>query len=173
MRAILCAGLLAGLLPATVHAHATLETGTAPADSTYKAVIRIGHGCAGEATNTLRVRIPEGVIAVKPMPKAGWELSVVEGDYTQAYDYYGRELTRGVREVVWSGGSLPDAFYDEFVLRAHLTAFEPGTIVYFPVVQECENGAERWIEIPEPGQDPHDLEGPAPSVTITEAGDAH
>lgn len=149
-------------------AHVTLETGEALIGSTYKAVFRVPHGCEGAPTNVVRVRIPEGVIAVKPMPKPGWTLEKVRGAYDATYDYHGTPLSEGVREVVWSGGNLADDEYDEFVLRGHLTSgLEAGSVLYFPVVQECPEGAAaRWIEIPEPGQDPHDLEEPAPGVTL-------
>ncbi|MDF1586844.1 YcnI family copper-binding membrane protein [Marinimicrococcus flavescens] len=173
MRAFIAAAVAAALLPAAADAHVGLETPEAPADSTYKAVFQIGHGCEGTPTTTLRVRIPEGMIAVKPMPKPGWELSIARGDYAKPYDYFGQELTSGVTEVTWSGGSLPDDQYDEFVLRGRLAGFEPGAVVYFPVVQECEKGTHRWIEVPEAGQDPHDLDEPAPALTITEGKSGH
>ena len=160
--ALLC---LAGASAA--FAHATLETKEAPASSFYKAVIRVGHGCEGTATTSIRVQIPEGVIAVKPMPKPGWELTTKEGQYAQAYDYYDEKLTKGVTEVSWTGGSLPDAWYDEFVFRARLPDRPPGTVIYFPIVQQCEKGVHRWIEIPEPGKTADDYKEPAPGVTIT------
>jgi uncharacterized protein YcnI len=148
-------------------AHATLEVSEAPANSTYKAVIRIGHGCEGAATTAVRVQVPEGLIVAKPMPKAGWEVTLTEGDYAQTYDYYGTEVTSGVTEIAWTGGNLPDNFYDEFVFRARVTGFEPGTQVPIPVVQECgPDLAERWIEIPAPGEDPDSYEYPAPMLTI-------
>jgi len=148
-------------------AHTTLETKEAPANSFYKAVIRVGHGCEGTATTSIRVQIPEGVIAVKPMPKPGWELTTKEGQYAQAYDYYGEKLTKGVTEVSWTGGSLPDAWYNEFVFRARLPDRPPGTVIYFPIVQQCEKGVHRWIELPEPGKTADDYKEPAPGVTIT------
>ena len=37
------------------------------------------HGCEGAATTRVRIHIPEGVIAVKPMPKPGWQLETVSG----------------------------------------------------------------------------------------------
>jgi uncharacterized protein YcnI len=153
----------------TASAHVTLETGKAPADSTYKAVLRVGHGCDGKPTTAIRVKIPEGVIAVKPMPKPGWELSTVEGKYGKTYDYYGTPLSEGVTEIAWAGGELPDAWYDQFVFRGRLSGVEPGTTVYFPVVQECPDGAvHRWIEIPEPGKSADDYEEPAPGLQIVE-----
>jgi uncharacterized protein YcnI len=36
-------------------------------------------------------------------------------------------------------------------------------------VQECANGAERWIEIPAAGQDPESLESPAPGLKLLPA----
>jgi periplasmic copper chaperone A len=154
-------------------AHATLEKGETQQGAGYKAVLRIGHGCSGEATLKVRVQIPEGVIAVKPMPKAGWTLETVKGGYEKEYDYFGSKLTEGVKEVVWTG-ELLDEHYDEFVFSARITdAFAVGSTAYFPTVQECANGAERWIEIPAEGQDAHDLEGPAPGVKIVEPGQDH
>jgi len=62
-------------------AHITLETQEAAVGSTYKAVLRVPHGCDGKATTAVRVQIPEGVIAVKPMPKPGWTLQTKKGKY--------------------------------------------------------------------------------------------
>ena len=156
-------------------AHATLEPGDAVVGASYKAVFRVPHGCDGKPTNTVRVQIPEGVITAKPMPKAGWTLEKVTGPYAASYEYYGRTLTEGVKEVVWSGGNLGDDEYDEFVVRVFLTKDLPvGKMLHFPIVQECPDGAaERWIEIPAEGQDPHDLENPAPAVKLIDKPHAH
>jgi uncharacterized protein YcnI len=148
-------------------AHVVLESKQAPAASTYKAVLQVGHGCAGSPTTSIRVQIPEGVIAVKPMPKPGWELTTKRGEYAQAYDYFGEQLTEGVKEVAWTGGSLPDEWYDEFVLRVRLPDGAPGAVIRFPVVQECIEGVHRWIEIPAEGKTSNDYEEPAPGVTLT------
>lgn len=170
---LLAAGLLSLATIGSALAHATLETTEAPQDSSYKGVIRIGHGCEGKPTQAVRVRIPEGVIVAKPMPKAGWQLATTKGSYTRSYDYYGTPVSEGVTEIAWTGGDLPDDWYDEFVFRARLTDFPVGSIVYFPVVQECADGAvARWIEIPEAGKSADDYEEPAPGVTIT-AGTGH
>lgn len=149
-------------------AHVTLETAQAPANSTYKAVLRVPHGCDGQPTHTVRVQIPEGLIAVKPMPKPGWKLETVKGRYAKTYDYFGSKLSEGVKEVIWSGGTLLDEHYDEFVLRGRLADLPAGTVLWFKTVQECPNGAERWIEIPAPGQKTSDLKYPAPSLEVIE-----
>ena len=132
---------------------ATLEVQESPVNSTYKAVMRVGHGCEVRRTLKLRVRIPEGVIAVKPMLKPGWTLETVQAKYAKSYDYFGTPTAEGVQEIVWTG-KLLDAHYDEFIFRARLTDSLPvGKMLYFPTVQECEGGkAERWIEIPAAGE---------------------
>lgn len=51
-------------------------------------------------------------------------------------------------EIAWSGGSLADDEYDEFVFRGTLDhRLEGGRIIYFPVVQSCGQDAARWIEV--------------------------
>ncbi|MGC1496412.1 MAG: DUF1775 domain-containing protein [Sulfitobacter sp.] len=153
--------------------HATLETQSAAVGSTYKGVMRIGHGCEGQATQRVSIQIPEGVIAVKPMPKAGWTLDTKIGAYDEPHEYYGDTVNQGVREVIWTG-SLEDAHYDEFVFRAKLVdSLEADTMLYFPTVQTCADGSAEWINIPAPGQDPHDIEGPAPGLHLSKANHAH
>lgn len=157
-------GLLAmGLgLSSPAAAHITLETPNATIGSSYKAVLRVGHGCDGSDTTRVRVRIPEGAIAAKPQPKAGWTLDLVRGDYAQPQTLHGATLTEGVREISWTG-DLPDAYYDEFVFRVTLsTSLKAGDTLYFPVVQDCKKGTERWIDTS--GKEGTD--GPAPGVHL-------
>jgi uncharacterized protein YcnI len=158
------------LSTAGASAHITLETREAPVGSPYKAVFKVGHGCNGSATVRLRIRIPEGVIAVKPMPKPGWDVQTVSGKYDKGHKFFhGATLSEGVKEVVWTG-KLEDKFYDEFVLSTFLSdALPAGETLYFPVVQECEQGVHRWIEIPKPGSErgnAHDLAEPAPGLLL-------
>jgi uncharacterized protein YcnI len=154
-------------------AHVTLEVQEAPVGSTYKAVLRVPHGCEGEATHTLRVLVPEGMIGVKPMPKAGWTLETVTGAYGQTYEQYGAQVSEGVVEIVWTG-ELLDSHDDEFVFRGSLAGvLEPGTTLYFPVIQECATGTERWIEMPAAGQSSDDLALPAPGLHLVPARGGH
>jgi uncharacterized protein YcnI len=163
----LCAAIALCCFPFIACAHVTLEAQEAPVASTYKAILRVPHGCEGVAMLKLRVRIPEGVIAVKPMPKAGWSLETVKGKYAATYDNYGTPVSEGVVEIVWTG-KLLDENYDEFIFRGSLTdSLKAGATLYFPTVQECENGkAERWIEIPAEGKSAGDYKYPAPGLKL-------
>lgn len=166
------AALVVASFGTTAIAHATLEQQTAKTGSYYKGAMRIGHGCGEEATLKVRVTIPEGVISVKPMPKPGWTLETVTGAYEGSYEHYGKTLTSGVTEIIWTG-ELLNAHYDEFIFRAKLHGdLEADKTLYFPTTQECANGENAWIEIPADGQNPHDLKRPAPGLHLI-APDAH
>jgi uncharacterized protein YcnI len=142
-----CAGLSAVSTPTA--AHVTLERQEATIGSPYKAVLRVPHGCAGSPTTAIRVRLPAGIIGVRPMPKPGWQLNTVTGRYQKPYTLRGAQVNEGVTEIAWSGGKLLDTHYDEFVFIGVITEeLGGGQTIYFPVVQECETGVHRWIDTP-------------------------
>lgn len=162
--AVAALSLIALATPA--FAHATLEVQEAKIGASYKAVLRVPHGCGTEATHTVRIQIPEGFYNAKPMPKAGWTLETVTGPYAQGYENHGTTLTEGVKEIVWSGGNLPNEWYDEFVFRGTFAAtLEPGDFV-FPTIQECANGTEAWLDQPGGSH-------PAPSVRLVVVPSGH
>jgi uncharacterized protein YcnI len=159
------AALAASAAPVIAYAHITLENREAAAGATARLVLRVPHGCEGSATVRLRVRIPDGVVNVKPMPKPGWELTTVLGPLARPVAAEGGgQITEGVREIVWSGGRLLDAHYDEFIFRAQVP--DQAGMLYFPTVQECERGTHRWIEIPAEGRGADDYREPAPGLRI-------
>lgn len=171
-RTVLTAIAIAALvIPGAALAHITLEKREAPVGSFYKAVLSVPHGCEGTATVKVSVQIPEGIISVKPMVKPGWTLEVKRGDYAKPYSYlHGAKLTQGPKEVTWSGGNIPDAYYDEFVMQAFIAGeLAPNTTIHFPVVQTCEKGEHRWTQTsPAPKTDgKHDE--PAPALKLLPA----
>lgn len=169
--ALASAMIIALVQPAA--AHASLEVKEAKVGSGYKAVINVPHGCEGQSTTEVSIDIPEGVIAVKPMPKAGWKLSLEKGAYARTYDFYhGAKKSEGVKRVTWSGGDLPDEYFDQFVLSAFVAGeLKPGTKLAFPVTQKCPKGELKWNEVAAEGVDPHSLEHPAPQLLLVAGGD--
>lgn len=158
---------VAAIVAGPAHAHVSFENAQAAVGTTYKAILRIPHGCDGKATDGVRIRIPEGVIAVKPMPKAGWTIEKTVTRYNSAYELHGAKVTEGVTELSWRGGSLADDEYDEFVFRATLDAsLPPGETIYFPVIQTCGTDRAEWAEVPAEGQTAHDVERPAPGLEL-------
>ena len=162
------AAAFAGCLAASsAHAHVTLERTQAPADSYYKAVLQVQHGCKGQPTLAVRVRVPDGVLSVKPQPKPGWTLTITRVKLAQPVDVgHGRTVTERPGEIAWTGGSLADEHFDEFRMVMKLPD-RPGSTLYLPVVQECKDGVHRWIETPDGSKSAADLKEPAPALVLT------
>lgn len=143
-------------------AHASLEQPTAAPGSTYKAVMRIPHGCDGTPTTKIAITIPEGLFNVKPMPHPGWDLTTKKADYENTYHAHGHPYSSGVVTITWSNGNLPDDWYDEFTFRGSVSKdIKDGTALYFPTVQTCVSGQNFWTA-PNPQGD----EKPAPKLLI-------
>jgi periplasmic copper chaperone A len=160
--------LILSALPS--HSHPGLQPREARIGAPYRAVVSIPHGCEGAATVKVRVVIPEGVIAVKPMPKPGWTISAVRGPYAHSYPFYhGQTLSEGVKEIAWSG-KLADDYFDEFTFAAFLSDTLPaGQMLYFPTYQQCEKGEWQWTQVPALGEDGHALATPAPGIKLLPA----
>lgn len=145
---------VAGLALASVaaRAHVFARPESAAAGSSLDLAFTVGHGCAGAPTVALSIKIPPGVVVAEPRAKPGWMVTTRTGE---AGD-----------EVEWRGGPLASDQRDTFVLAVKLPD-APGQTLYFPTVQECQQGSRRWIEIPAAGQSRKDLQGPAPALAVT------
>jgi uncharacterized protein YcnI len=165
MRLFIAAAILIGLT-ALALAHVTVQPTAAGAGSYFEARFTVPHGCGGSPTVALRIKIPDGVTSVKPQMKPGWEVVTKTRSLDPAVRDHGRTITETVDEVEWRGGKLPDSLYDTFGLVMKLPD-NPDTTLYFPAVQECEQGIARWIGIPAAGQARGDLREPAPAVRLT------
>ncbi|GGF88006.1 hypothetical protein GCM10007301_54930 [Azorhizobium oxalatiphilum] len=162
---------LFSLVAGSASAHIVLEQKTAQPGSSYKGTLRVTHGCGESATTALRVTIPEGVVGVRPQPKAGWTIALESGPYAKAYPMmHGKPATEGVKTITWSGGNLPNAYYDEFVFVASLSADVAGKALAFPVLQTCENGSADWAEATVEGQPVPSH--PAPVLKVAAASSA-
>jgi uncharacterized protein YcnI len=171
IRNFACAALAATALlsiSAPAFAHSTFLVQEAKIGASFKAVLRVPHGCGTEATHTVRVQIPEGFFAVKPMPKPGWELATTKGAYENTYLNHGTEVKEGVKEIVWSGGDLPNEFYDEFVFTGTFADTLPEGPFYFPSIQECATGEEAWLDT----SGAEGVEMPAPKINLIPVGAA-
>ena len=164
-RALFLSSALLGA--ASVQAHVTLEKPQAAAGSYYKAVFRVGHGCAGSAVTQFVVNIPPGVQGVKPMAKPGWRIDIDRAKLAQPITHHGVTVTDEVSVIRFTGGPLPDTHYDEFALSVKLPD-TPGPM-YWKVSQVCEQGRIDWVELPQPGASLHDLKAPAALLEIVPA----
>lgn len=160
-------------------AHVVLQDGAVAAGVSYRATLRVGHGCEGSPTTGMRVTIPAGFNGAQPMPKPGWTVSTRVGKLAEPYESHGTRYTEGVLEISWvangAANALPAAFYDEFVLRG-TTPHTPGPL-WFKVVQTCEKGSNDWVEVPASGTATKGLKMPAALLEVLDiqatGGHAH
>lgn len=157
------------LVPALASAHAGISPASVANGSTAKLAISIPHGCDGAATDTVIIELPEGFVGAKPMAKPGWQIDTETGDYQKSYSLHGSDRSSGVTKVTFSGGSLPDDLFDEFIVRGSLMGFETETSLPFKVTQLCGDASVSWSDVAGEGEDPHSLPHPAPVLTVTAA----
>jgi periplasmic copper chaperone A len=169
MKSALFVSALLVAVAGPAYAHVTANPNEAAANSYFRTALRVGHGCSGSPTIAVRVKIPDGVISAKPQVKPGWSIEIKMRKLDKPLDAgHGRMVSETVDEIAWRGGNLADAYFDEFGLSLRLPA-GAGRTLYFPVVQECEQGVHRWIEIPAAGQKWDDVKEPAPFIRLIEA----
>lgn len=153
-------------------AHVTITPSGTEAGSYQVLTFAFGHGCEGSPTRELAIQVPEPVISVAPTELAGW---TVEKQMEQldepVSDGHGGEYTERVAQIVYTADTpVPDGYRAAMELSLQLPAEAAGETLAWPVVQRCAEGETGWTELAAEGQDPDELERPAPTVTLTEAG---
>ncbi len=162
--------LIAALTSWPASAHITVQPRETPADSYVQLTFSVPHGCGGSATVAVRVKLPDGILSAKPQMKPGWKVDIKTRKLAAPLPGpHGGAVDQVVDEVDWRGGPLPDNLYDTFGMIVRLPD-RPGQTLYFPIVQECEQGVTRWIEIPSAGQGADKLREPAPFITLKAKG---
>lgn len=133
-------------ISAPAMAHMSFETAISAPGAAFKGVLALPHGCDGAPTDTVRVTMPEGFYNARPMPKPGWTLQTVTSAYATPYDNHGTPMTEGVTEITWSGGTVEDGWYDEFVFHGTFGDHLSGA-VSFAVEQACGDAVLEWTPV--------------------------
>lgn len=157
--------------PASAHVSITPTTTAAGAYTVL--TVSVPHGCEGAPTTEVAIQIPEEILGVTPTRNALWEVTKEKEQLAEPVtDAHGNEVTERDAVVVYTTRKpLPEGYRDAFELSVQLPDAEGQTLA-FPAIQTCTRGETAWTEVAAEGQDPHELEHPAPTVTITAAEDA-
>jgi uncharacterized protein YcnI len=169
------AGLITLMSAAPASAHVTVTPSETAAGSYTVLTVALSHGCDGSATTALDVQIPEQLLSVTPARSPFWEAEVKREQLAEPVtDAHGNEVTERVSSVVFTATeALPDGVRDSVELTFQIPEDAAGETLAFPTIQECEQGETAWTQLPEEGQDAHELETPAPSFEVLPAEDAH
>ncbi|MDO1559534.1 YcnI family protein [Brevundimonas sp. 2R-24] len=125
-------------------AHPVFAQPEARAGDYWVGELRVGHGCNGSATTSIRVEVPEALIVARPQAKPGWIVTIEHASLASPVaGEGGRMLTERVSAVTWTG-RLPDNQFDTFGLAAKLPQ-QTGELT-FNILQTCEQGEVSWSE---------------------------
>lgn len=159
-----------GLGPAAAHVHVTPDT--TGAGETALLTFDLSHGCEGSPTTALTFTLPDELTDATPTAHAGWDVKKVTEELSEPRTLpNGSQVSTRTSAVVYTAQDpLADGIRDTFTLGVTLPENEGATLA-FPVLQTCAEGETDWAEVPAEGQSGHDLDSPAPVVTVTEAND--
>ena len=130
-----------------------------PAGYVSDIVMRVPHGCKDSPVNQVRIKIPEGVFRVTVEHRDDWDVTVKMRKVDPPIKIEaGREITETVDELMWSNPDnvLPPDRVGEFRFRAKLPD-KPGEIVYFKTLNDCVDGTDYYVDLPE---EPLDMTAP-------------
>jgi len=155
----LAAGLV--LAPAAAFAHVSVDpSGEASPGGETTLTFGISHGCDGSPTTSVAVSMPEGLSGVHPIADANWMIETERGGDA------GRVST-----VTYTATTpLPNDIRGEVKMLVGF-ADDAADPLAFPVEQTCEDGSTSWSEVASAGEDPHDLESPAPVLEFVDAAE--
>lgn len=170
MKKILIPVVLSPLLTTASVAHVRFETASATANSFTEASLIVPHGCGDSPTQSITLKIADGVSQVSPRQIPGWDVSITKRTLKTPILIRGFEVYETVDTITWSGGNLPSFAYQKFGLHLK-TPDAVGKTLYFPVHQACETGSADWVNIPKPSYPEEQVADPAPVIYLTNGKD--
>lgn len=151
-------------------AHVGVTPDKTAANSHALLTFGIPHGCDTSSTTKVAITLPQELNDAQPTVNPNWTVEKVTEQLAEPRKLAdGTSITKRTSQIVYTAKApLPHELRDALVLSVKLPD-AAGTTLYFPTLQSCETGQTDWSEIAKDGQDPHSLEAPAPSITITPA----
>lgn len=150
---------LAVAAPSVASAHVGVSPDEIAAGDHGVLTFSFSHGCDGSPTTALRITMPDGLTSVAPTIDGDWTIDIERGDDALVSAVTFTALT-----------PVPNDLRGAVSMSVGLDEDAPNALA-FPVEQRCVDGVTEWTQIAEEGEDPHDLEAPAPVLTVV-AGDA-
>jgi periplasmic copper chaperone A len=160
--------LLSIVFVAPASAHVVFANPQTMAGTRSTAALLVTHGCDGAPTRSVAITIPDGVTRVSPRELAGWTINIEKRRLDTPIMQHGFEVSEVVSKIIWSGGRVGDANFQEFEFRFSAPN-QVGQRLYFPVEQVCTRGVTNWASIPKEGESWDQLDTPAPYILIMPA----
>jgi uncharacterized protein YcnI len=140
-----------GLLAGQASAHNTMTSLYAPAGYVQDLELRVTHGCKGSPVKEVRVKIPQGLMRVSVGNTRDWKVETKMRKLDKPVPGEGGNMiTETVDEIIWKEPTSPmpaGGVFEGFKFRAMLPK-TPGEIVFFQSINVCEQGDDKYIDLP-------------------------
>ncbi|MET3772833.1 YcnI family copper-binding membrane protein [Arthrobacter nitrophenolicus] len=156
-------------------AHVGVTPDKTDANSYALLTFGIPHGCDESGTTKVAITLPAELNDAQPTVNPNWTVEKVTEQLPEPKKLAdGSSITKRTSQIVYTAKEpLPHDLRDALVLSVKLPD-AAGSTLHFPTLQTCESGQTDWSQIAKDGEDPHSLEAPAPSITVTAAeGGSH
>ncbi len=160
--------MLAGAGGAAAHVGVTPDK--TAANSYALLTFGIPHGCDESGTTKVAITLPAELNDAQPTVNPNWTVEKVTEQLPEPKKLAdGSSITKRTSKIVYTAKEpLQHDLRDALVLSVKLPD-AAGSTLHFPTLQTCETGQTDWSQIAKAGEDPHSLETPAPSITVTAA----
>ncbi len=137
---------LAFFSASSARAHIIIEDMQGRAGYNEMFTLIVPHGCGGEPTTAIRLKVPEGIKFAVPHAGDGWDVEIKTRKTDKPMmSEGGRPITEVADEIVWSGNTLPSDQIGLFKFMAGLPS-TPGKVLYFKTIQVCGEKQDRWVD---------------------------
>jgi uncharacterized protein YcnI len=155
-------------------AHVTAQPGTAQQGGYSVVALRVPTESDTAGTVKLQVTLPldHPITSVRTTPRPGWTATMTKAPLNPPIQRSGRTITEAVSTVTWTadpGTRIAPGEFVDFPLSLGPLPTDTDRLV-LPAVQTYDNGEVVAWDQP-PAADGSEPERPAPSVTLTPAGD--
>lgn len=167
-------GALLGLGAGVASAHVTVNPSDAAAGSYAKLTFRVPTESDTASTVSVQVSLPTdhpfASVSLQPVP--GWTATTKTTTFDPPLKTGKFNLTDAVSSITWTaddGVGVKPGQFQEFSIS--VGPVPDVTSLTFPATQTYSDGSVvNWDEMAKEGQDRHDLDHPAPLLTIAQAG---
>jgi uncharacterized protein YcnI len=137
-------------MPASAHNTLTRMEGFAGYVTDFE--MRVTHGCKGSAVKEVRIKMPEGLSRISVGNTRDWKVETKMRKLDKPVPGEGGNMiTEVVDEITWKDPASPmpaGGFFEGFKFRAALP-HEVGKILYFRTINVCEQGDDKYIDLPQ------------------------
>ncbi len=133
-------------------AHDAFSSMYAPAGYSQDLEMRVYHGCKNSPVKAVRIKIPDNVSRINIAYTRDWDIETKMRKLPKPVTMEGGVvINETIDEIIWKNPKSPlpaNGRWEGFRFRAALPN-TPGAILYFRTINECAEGQEPYVDLPQ------------------------